>query len=550
MITSRDARVAEIIALRQRQRADQVARRTYRTPAVPVPIRADAPAGPTITVITPTGDRPLAFRLCQEWMRRQTRRPDQWLVIDDGKTPLVPETPMQYVRREARPDDPRFTLDLNMKTALPLITGDKILIMEDDEYYAPEYIEEISRRLDQHEIVGIVHAKYYYLPTGGYYTNTNVAHASLAETAFRVSFLPTFAECVNRGSTPDFLDTQLWRRASKDGLFLDSERSLYVGMKGLPGRAGMGTGHNPSIGYRNQRDDPDHAMLKQWMPKDYQIYLDILNGKLTSENYKSYFPNIPQVTCITPTGDRPLAFALCQLWMARQTRKPDQWIVVDDGHVPTKPITQMVEYVRRDPMPGEPRVTLSLNLLKAIDLIRGDLVFIIEDDDYYAPSYIASLAAALEKHEIVGIGCGRYYHVSTGQYKRHPNTAHASLGSTAFRKSIVPDLRIASEAQNVQKNNGPIDCVLWPRVAERGFVFSDEDARPLYVGMKAMPGRAGASHGHNPKDRISGYYCRDDSSHSLLKTWTGEAADIYIGLAQRTLNERDVVARVEAEVNR
>jgi glycosyltransferase involved in cell wall biosynthesis len=231
--------------------------------------------------------------------------------------------------------------------------------------------------------------------------------------------------------------------------------------------------------------------------------------------------------------------------MARQQLRPDQWIVIDDGQVPTKPIVKMIEYVRRRPLPREPRVTLSLNLLAGIDLIRGDLVFVIEDDDYYAPDYIANLATKLETHEVVGIGRARYYHILTGQYYRHTNTAHASLGETAFRKSIIPDLRAVA---NVRHDF--IDMLLWPRVGERGFVFVDEDKNPLHCSIKAMPGRKGASHGHNPG--IS-YYRRDgggrdDSRRSFLRGWTGEAGDIYVGLARKNLKEKDIMARVEQGV--
>jgi hypothetical protein len=253
------------------------------------------PANRGITVITPTGDRPLAFGLCWRWMARQTKTPSQWIIIDDGKTAMgSSEIPMtapglpawiQYVRREPRSDDPKVTLDLNMRVALESgVTGDKVLIMEDDEYYAPGYIEEMSRRLDSHEVVGICDSKYYHLPTGGWDNCRNMAHASLAQTGFRASFLPTFSEFVGKGIYPDWLDTQIWRfvQASKKTaspiafqLFVDSAEPLYVGMKGLPGRSGIGSGHNPTM-YRRHRDTPDRAQLKKWIPKDYQIYLDVL----------------------------------------------------------------------------------------------------------------------------------------------------------------------------------------------------------------------------------------------------------------------------------
>jgi hypothetical protein len=164
-----------------------------------LPVRP--PVGKRITAITPTGDRPLAFELCKRWMAGQTRKPDQWIIVDDGKEPIPrfvdrdfnPLELFCYVRREPRRDDPSFTLDLNLKAALPHIDGDKILIIEDDEYYAPGYIAEMARRLDSFEVVGICQSKYYHLPTGGYRQIGNTGHASLAETGFRKSFLPFFS---------------------------------------------------------------------------------------------------------------------------------------------------------------------------------------------------------------------------------------------------------------------------------------------------------------------------------------------------------------------
>lgn len=40
------------------------------------------------------------------------------------------------------------------------------------------------------------------------------------------------------------------------------------------------------------------------------------------------------VTVITPTADQPTGIALLERYMARQTVKPDAWIVADDGNTP------------------------------------------------------------------------------------------------------------------------------------------------------------------------------------------------------------------------
>jgi hypothetical protein len=255
-----------------------------------------------ITAITPTGDRPLAMSLCERWMIHQTVKPDQWIVVDDGTAPITPTTTMEYVRREPRAGDPRHTLAINLLQAIPLIKGDKILIIEDDEYYAPAYVEEMKKHLDSGTIAGITQNRYYHLPTGGYYMMHNKGHASLAQTAFTNAFVPTFRNAVEASMFVDFLDIRMWRMAKQSlnrgfkfggralttrmrttsqmpknelVLFSDADRPLYVGIKGLPGRNGIGMGHNP--GMYLVKDTIGRRVLKQWMPQDYQVYLDVVN---------------------------------------------------------------------------------------------------------------------------------------------------------------------------------------------------------------------------------------------------------------------------------
>ena len=258
-----------------------------------------------ITVITLTGDRPLAFALCRRWLANQTQKPDQWIVVDDGRVPLSPTADMEYVRRDPRPDDPTHTMLLNLQAALPLVRGSKVLIMEDDEYYSPRFIAEMSRRLDEHEVVGIARSKYYHLPTGGFLRHTNMDHASLAQTGFRSSFLP---EVIALAQGDMYLDIRIWKKVgntdqlrwgeNKDvakersvsggrGLLFDDgdgggEGCLYVGIKGLPGRPGIGVGHRHYKEYLP--DTPTRDTLRRWIPGDDKYYRAILEGKLSNGN--------------------------------------------------------------------------------------------------------------------------------------------------------------------------------------------------------------------------------------------------------------------------
>ena len=229
----------------------------------------------SVTVITLTGDRPTAFGLCLKWMLHQTLQPLQWIIVDDGKVPMLMRYPgyTWYERREPRTDDPLHTLTVNMAVALPLIMGDKILFMEDDEYYAPNYILQMDKLLDEHEIVGIGRSKYYHLPTGGYSRYNNMDHASLAQTGIRATFLPELREAL---AGDCWLDIRIWKAAGSRGfVFDDKDENLYVGMKGLPGRAGIGIGHRQKY---NTHDSPPREILKGWAPDGFRYYMDVLAG--------------------------------------------------------------------------------------------------------------------------------------------------------------------------------------------------------------------------------------------------------------------------------
>jgi len=343
MITQQHIRSREVVLRRQEQRTNRgrsaIIHPNRASHAAPMPDNS------RITCITPTGDRPLAFALCRQWMKHQTVKPTQWIVVDDGKVPMVPTGSFQYVRREPRSDDPPFTLSLNLAAALPFIAGDKIFIIEDDDYYAPAYIAEMSHRLDSHEVVGLMHAKYYYLPTGGYQTHANATHCSLAETAFRSSFLPEMPEIL-RLSTDSYVDLRIWIKAGTRGYrFNDNEKPLYLGIKGLPGRGGIGIGHDPGR-YKKNKDAANRPMLKKWVPKDYQVYMDILSGKLTSENHHSYFPEVPLITGITVCYNTKDLIE--RAYNSIRKFHPEMPIIIIDGSSPGDPCATYVSGLASD----------------------------------------------------------------------------------------------------------------------------------------------------------------------------------------------------------
>lgn len=234
-----------------------------------------------ITAITCTGDRHVTFKFCEMWMIRQTRIPDQWIIVDDGKNPTQicfshPKCLVQYVRREPKMDDPPHTLGLNLRTALPMVLFDKLIFIEDDDYYRPEFVEKMEQWLDKSNICGQPNAIYYNIQYRWWQQHSNTQHASLCQTGIRrdlIRFLIPLCEDNLR-----YIDIDLWRIA-QGRHYLDTGDRLCVGLKGLPGRGGIGTGHE-----EQHANDPDYSAFKRFLGEDAFVYFKLLN--ITPEDFK------------------------------------------------------------------------------------------------------------------------------------------------------------------------------------------------------------------------------------------------------------------------
>lgn len=245
-----------------------------------------------ITALTCTGDRKICLELLTKWIKNQTMKVDQWLVVDDGKEPFMPTMDCDYIYRTPQRDDPAQTLNTNLEYALPHVTGDIVLFMEDDEYYAPNYVETMVAKIQGHEAVGLCNSKYYNMMYKTFYVHNTRDHASLAQTGVVKEYLPTL-KALLKGDP--FIDIRIWAEIGgrdmswkkapfinkeldvnngRGLLFDDGDKNcLYVGIKGMPGRKGIGAGHKGG-----GRVDPNHQTLRQWMPKDCEDYIRIGKG--------------------------------------------------------------------------------------------------------------------------------------------------------------------------------------------------------------------------------------------------------------------------------
>ena len=433
-----------------------------------------------ISLVTPTGDRPEAFELTRKWISMQTLQPDQWLVIDDGKIPLPLHLRdgVDYIRREPK-DGEGHTLTLNMKVALPHIKGDKILIIEDDDWYGPNYISTMSKHLDNYNLVGESYARYYHVPTMRCRRIGNTRHASFCQTGFTNKLLSIFEKCLEGDP---YIDARFWSAVTdKKYLIMDSEDQLrlHCSLKGLRGRKGIGTGHDPNANY--YQVDSGLQYLIKWVGEDNaRIYMKHVgqsfeSGKLVGVDKKGHVPILAvekqdkkpdgeKITVITCTGDRPEAFALCEKWMGKQTVQPDQWIVIDDGKTPINECGKAYEYHRREPSDSDYLHTMCLNLLEAFKYVKHDKIIIIEDDDWYHPTYIDYMNNLLSQGDLVGLGNLVFYHLGIDSFMEKKTVKQPAFSQTAFHKNIIPCIKRFCEEASTNYDlcgKGLVDVFLW-----------------------------------------------------------------------------------------
>lgn len=225
---------------------------------------------PLVTLITPTGDRQKAFALCERWMSQQDYTGQvQWIVIDDGTYPTQVTNGQQYIRESPLR---HHSLCRNLRSAIPHIKGECVLIIEDDDYYHPHYVSTMVGRLQSADLVGEVGAKYYYIRESKFYHFINEhSHASLCRTGMNRNVLDTLQQCCE-GRNPS-VDLRLWKRWTgskytwKD---TDQSQALCVGIKGMEGRVSK----NWKV-TRNALQDTNAETLRRWIGKDWTYYRQV-----------------------------------------------------------------------------------------------------------------------------------------------------------------------------------------------------------------------------------------------------------------------------------
>ena len=165
--------------------------------------------------------------------------------------------------------------------------------------------------------------------------------------------------------------------------------------------------------------------------------------------------------------------------------------------------------------------TQKRNMLIAMNECKGDIIAVIEDDDWYGPDYLSTMIDHLSHgFAVVGLSNVPYYNIMYKKYKNLKNGSFSPMGMTVFKRSAINTLRaILSTYDN------RFDVRFWKTLTvPRNLISPIVNKKPIAVGIKGVPGRPGLGIGHNCSD--PGWQ-NDLATMSTLETWIGADSEEY-----------------------
>ena len=236
-----------------------------------------------IVLITPTGARQTQINICAGLMKRQTYQGQVlWIIVDDCSprtAAVIPDDfregwiilkifPEALWRPGLNTQGRNLSIGINASENYDI---EAIFIIEDDDYYRPEYLDQMMKRLTGFQVIGEVNTIYYNVYFRRYVANGNHKHASLFQVAFTPDLVPVFRKCY----MDKFIDSMFFRLLNGNGVNLFTANNLAIGIKGIAGRPGIGAGHRRQM---NMRPDLDMRYLTSLIGEDAKLYEPYYGG--------------------------------------------------------------------------------------------------------------------------------------------------------------------------------------------------------------------------------------------------------------------------------
>lgn len=199
-------------------------------------------------------------------MAQQFDEAVRWVIVDDGRVRQPVSFcregwTLEVIRPAHRWKEGANTQAANLLAGLAVIDcSESVVIIEDDDAYLPAHLSTMAWALTDCSLVGQRVSLYYNVATRRERSLPGSVHASLGASAMQGEALALLRSVCNNHGTR--IDLELWRQFKGKKQLL--ETSTAVGIKGLPGRGGIGCGHRKEFGF----SDPSGGVLADWIGAD------------------------------------------------------------------------------------------------------------------------------------------------------------------------------------------------------------------------------------------------------------------------------------------
>ena len=242
-----------------------------------------------ITIITPHRDRTQQLSLVIACINNQTVKPDKWIIVDDGKDKVPEEVlqkslvPVEYVwypRKFER------SSSQNSLFAMQRVTTNICIVIQDDDYYPPTYIQTVSNLLrgKQNILMGNLSWYIYRLSTGHYVIRNGKRMKPRCGVQFewhssafigkdiRQKLISHFSANMGHRLPPDLLAQYLLDTLKIPVVLQDLGKSSCVSLKDYGvGHPGWMSDHRRNRG-DTKCDTEDFSVFKSWLGEDWKRY--------------------------------------------------------------------------------------------------------------------------------------------------------------------------------------------------------------------------------------------------------------------------------------
>lgn len=296
----------------------------------------------TAVLIITRGDRPKFLEQAKKLISDQTMQPDFVEIVDDK--PKSNEVDITY----------RYRIGVERCKQKG---ADCIIFWEDDDYYAPTYIQRMVGEWTKKgcpDILGISSTIYYNVVTLKYVYLSHPGRASMMSTMINAKAQINWGD-----DSYAYTDMILWRQLK--GFAVSFNERLNIGIKHGTGLCGGG-GHQTIWAHYNQ-EDQDYSFLKQHIKgQDLEFYKQFKMKDKYIISKKKYSEK-PFLSIVTRKYLRPVGFSKNQESIEQLIDKDLEQIFIEDnyGH-------------------GLHEANKSFALVK--NDIEGEYVFLLDDDDF------------------------------------------------------------------------------------------------------------------------------------------------------------------------